>query len=86
MRRAVERGVEIVSEASRHIPDELKQRYPHIYWREISAIGNLLRHEYGRVDDRIIWRVVEEYLPELKDVVTEMLEPEVRQRSPKPER
>jgi uncharacterized protein with HEPN domain len=60
MRRAVERGIEIVSEASRHIPDELKQRYPHIYWREISAIGNLLRHEYGRVEDRIIWRVVEE--------------------------
>jgi uncharacterized protein with HEPN domain len=39
VRRAVERGVEIVSEASRHVPDELKQRYPHIYWREISAIA-----------------------------------------------
>jgi uncharacterized protein with HEPN domain/predicted nucleotidyltransferase len=59
VRRAVERGVEIISEASRHVPDELKQRYPHIYWREIAGIGNLLRHEYGRIDDRIMWRVVQ---------------------------
>jgi uncharacterized protein with HEPN domain len=75
-RRAVERGIEIISEASRHIPDELKQRYPQIYWREIAAIGNLLRHEYGRIDDRILWRVVQKYLPELKAVVSEMLDSE----------
>jgi uncharacterized protein with HEPN domain len=58
MRRAVERGIEIISEASRHLPEELKGRYPRIYWQEIAAIGNLLRHEYGRIDDRIMWRVV----------------------------
>jgi uncharacterized protein with HEPN domain len=55
IRRAVERGIEIISEASRHIPEDLKERHPHIYWREIAAIGNLLRHEYGRIDDRIMW-------------------------------
>jgi uncharacterized protein with HEPN domain len=81
VRRAVERGVEIISEASRHVPEELKQRYPHIYWREIAGIGNLLRHEYGRIDDRIMWRVVQKYLPELKLVVLDMLEPQGR---PKP--
>jgi uncharacterized protein with HEPN domain len=73
MRRAVERGVEIISEASRHLPDELKRQYTHIYWREVAAIGNLLRHEYGKVDDQIIWRVVQEYLPELKIAVLDML-------------
>jgi len=72
-RRAVERGIEIISEASRHISDEMKDQHPHIYWREIAAIGNLLRHEYGRIDDRIMWRVVEKYLPELKTAVTHML-------------
>jgi uncharacterized protein with HEPN domain len=55
MRRAVERGIEIISEASRHLPDELKAQYPQVYWQEIAAIGNLLRHEYGRIDDRIMW-------------------------------
>jgi len=74
VRRAVERGVEIISEASRHIPEELRLRYPRIYWREIAGIGNLLRHEYGRIDDRIMWRVVEKYLPELKVVALDMIE------------
>lgn len=73
IRRAVERGIEIVSEASRHLPDDLKEHYPQIYWREIAAIGNLLRHEYGRVDDRIMWRVAQKYLPELKAVVAHIL-------------
>jgi uncharacterized protein with HEPN domain len=73
MRRAVERGIEIISEASRHLPEEMKARYPQVYWREIAAIGNLLRHEYGRVEDHIMWRIVEEYLPELKVVTTDLL-------------
>ena len=72
IRRAVERGIEIISEASRHIPDELKREHPRIPWHEIAAIGNLLRHEYQRVDDRIMWRVVERYLPELEEAVGEM--------------
>lgn len=73
-RRAVERGVEIVSEASRHIPDDLKQRHPEIYWREIAAVGNLLRHEYGRFDDHIMWRLVTTHLPDLRSVVLDLLE------------
>lgn len=72
MRRAVERGIEIISEASLHLPKELKGQYPLIYWQEIAAIGNLLRHEYGRIDDRIMWRVVQRYLPELKTVILDM--------------
>jgi uncharacterized protein with HEPN domain len=43
MRRAVERSVEIVSEASRHVPDDLKARHPQIPWRRIADIGNVLR-------------------------------------------
>ncbi len=72
IRRAVERGIEIISEASRRIPDELKREHPRIPWHEIAAIGNLLRHEYQRVDDRIMWRVVERYLPELEGAAREM--------------
>ena len=78
VRRAVERGIEIISEARRQVPCELKQRYPHIYWREIAGIGNLLRHEYGRIDDRIMWRVVQRYLPELKRVAVEILNRQAR--------
>ena len=73
-RRALERCVEIISEASRHIPEELKARYPDSYWPEIKAIGNLLRHEYQRVDDLIMWRIAQNYFPELRRVIKEMLE------------
>ncbi len=58
VRRAVERCVEIVSEASRHLPQEMKDKNPNFFWPEIRAIGNLLRHEYQRVDDLVMWRIV----------------------------
>jgi uncharacterized protein with HEPN domain len=41
----VERGLEIVSEASRHLPEEMKVRHPEIPWRKVAGIGNVLRHE-----------------------------------------
>lgn len=57
LRLAVERCVEIVSEASRHVPDDAKARFPEAPWPEIAAIGNKLRHEYNRIDDAILWSV-----------------------------
>ncbi len=72
-RRAIERCVEIISEASRHIPDDVKADYPSVPWHKIRAIGNLLRHEYGRVEDLVIWRIAEASLPDLKPVMTKIL-------------
>lgn len=45
----VQRGIEIVSEASRRLPEAIKALYPHIPWPKIAAIGNVLRHEYLQV-------------------------------------
>lgn len=55
--RAVERGVEIISEATRHLPEPWLARYPEIAWPEIKSIGNRLRHEYRRVDPIIMWGI-----------------------------
>lgn len=71
-RYAVERSIEIVSEASRHIPEAAKQDFPDIPWREIAAIGNLIRHDYRRLDDRILWRIVTRSFRELKPVIQAM--------------
>ncbi len=73
MRRATERGIEIISEASRHIPPEMKAKFPAIPWQEIAAIGNLLRHEYAKVDDRIIWNAAQGRLSELGKAVEAMI-------------
>ncbi len=73
LRRGVERGIEIISEASRRIPDEVKATQPDIRWDEIAGIGNVLRHEYHRISDIIVWRVAVEHLAGLKQVVLEIL-------------
>lgn len=62
----VVRGIEIISEASRHLPDTLKDRHPHIPWRKVAGIGNVLRHNYENVAPAIIWKLAEADLPALE--------------------
>lgn len=73
-RRGVERCIEIVSEASRHLPDELRAQYPEIPWRSIRDIGNVLRHGYAVVDNEMIWQVATVHLPTLKSTLMRMRE------------
>jgi uncharacterized protein with HEPN domain len=54
-RRAVERCIEIVSEACRRLPPDLKDGHPAIPWPKIASIGNVLRHDYDVVNDATIW-------------------------------
>ena len=77
-RKAVERCVEIVSEASRHIPEELKGAFPDQTWDEIAAIGNLLRHHYQRVDDLILWKIATRSLPHLRKAIVSMIQADER--------
>lgn len=69
LQRGVERALEIVSEAVRHVPDNILATRPDIPWADIKAIGNVIRHEYHRVDPAIIWSVVQDDLPALKAAI-----------------
>jgi len=62
----VERGIEIISEASRHLDEELKGRHPAIAWSKMAGIGNILRHEYHRIAYDVLWHVVRNDLPALE--------------------
>jgi uncharacterized protein with HEPN domain len=64
----VERGIEIISEASRHLPPELKERHPNIPWQKVAGIGNVLRHEYGNVAAAILRKLVRDDLAALESV------------------
>jgi uncharacterized protein with HEPN domain len=64
----VERGVEIISEASRRLPTELKTRHPQIPWPKVAGIGSVLRHNYENISAPVMWKLVREDLPVLKEV------------------
>ena len=63
---AVERLLEIISEASRHVGDDLKGREPAIEWKQIANFGNVMRHGYESVNAQIIWNIITSDLPLLK--------------------
>jgi uncharacterized protein with HEPN domain len=69
----VERGLEIVSEASRTCRKIMKVRHPEIPWRKVAGIGNVLRHEYTRVAADVLWRLVQDDLGVLDQVCREEL-------------
>lgn len=62
---AVERNIGIISEALRHIPEDLKANHPQISWREVATIGNVLRHANDAIVDEEIWDTVNADLPAL---------------------
>ena len=71
---AVVRGLEIISEASRRLPDDLKARHPGIDWIAVAAAGNVYRHAYEGVDTDLIWQTVKHDLQALRDVAASELE------------
>lgn len=74
MRAAFERFLEILSEASRHVPEEWRTRYgPGIPWRQVGDLGNVLRHAYHRTDAKALWSVYEDDLGPLEAAVDAML-------------
>lgn len=62
---AVTRCLEIISEASRRIPAEMKARHPDIPWTDIAGAGNVYRHDYEDVQHRLVWGVVNNRFPAL---------------------
>jgi uncharacterized protein with HEPN domain len=69
LRRGLERAIEIISEASRRIPEDLRALRPEIPWQEIASIGNILRHRYHSISMPIIWEVLQKDLPPLKTAI-----------------
>ncbi len=71
---AVVRNLEVLGEAARHIPYNLRKKFPDIPWREISGMRNKLIHEYFGIDIEILQKTVYESLPKLKDPLSKMLQ------------
>ena len=66
---AVTRALEIISEASRRLPEDLRDRHPELPWRSIRDVGNFYRHQYDNVAASYVWETVNMHLPQLFAVV-----------------
>ena len=74
MKRAVEHALLIIAEAAKNIPDDIKSRRPEVPWQKIHGLGNMLRHEYRRIDPEILWSVVTDHLDALDSAAEILLE------------
>jgi len=70
-RRIVERNVEIISEASRRLTDDVKERHPEIPWKKVAGIGNIVRHAYENVSANALWKLTHDDLPVLEKACRE---------------
>jgi uncharacterized protein with HEPN domain len=70
---AVTRALEIISEASRRLPPDMKARHPHIPWSEMAGAGNVYRHDYEDVRQRLVWGTVLNRFPALLAAVEQEL-------------
>lgn len=71
---AVMRRLEIIGEAAKMTPTEIKERYRTVPWRQIVGMRDVLIHEYFGVDLDLVWTTIRKELPNLKTSITKMLD------------
>jgi len=75
LRLTVERRIEIIGEAARRVSEEFRRAHPEVPWRKIVAQRNVLAHEYGEIQDDILWRVATVSVPNLVTALEPLVPP-----------
>ena len=73
---ATTRNLEIIGEAVSQLPQELKDKYPHIPWRDINDFRNVVAHKYWNINIERVWDIIENKLDQLNNQVNEVLQKE----------
>jgi len=69
----VVRNLEIIGEAAKNIPIQIKEKYPEIEWKKIAGLRDILAHGYFGIDVEVVWDIVKNKLPILKTQVNRIL-------------
>lgn len=66
----VVRNLEIIGEAAKNIPNQIRKKYPEIEWKKIAGLRDILAHEYFGIDLEVVWDIIENKVPILKKQIS----------------
>ncbi len=78
LKRAIVRSLEIIGEAIKKIPADLRKQYPEVQWKEIAGMRDVLIHNYFGIDYDIVWDVVITKIPALQAKITIIIQNELK--------
>jgi uncharacterized protein with HEPN domain len=70
---AVVRNLEILGEAAKHVPLDVRERHPQVEWRKIAGLRDVIAHEYFGIDEDILWDIIRRQVPLLLEHVRRIL-------------
>ena len=76
LQAALIRWMEVIGEAARRVPDEFRERYPGVPWRQTTDLRNVLIHDYDTIDLDLLWRIIQERLPALLEQLQAIIDSE----------
>ena len=74
LRYAVERNFEIIGEATKRLPDSLREQHPDIPWREMAGMRDMIIHQYDEIDIDEVWTAIEKNLPRVLALIDKLAE------------
>jgi uncharacterized protein with HEPN domain len=78
---AVVRNLEIIGEAAKNVPEDIRRRYPDVEWRKIAGLRDVIAHEYFGIDDDILWDIIQNWICSLRAELRRIVETERKVQS-----